>query len=362
VRVVFGVAARDATRLAGLAGPGDTAAQLAEHVRERISLRSGTRECELREDPAPLASSPGFLRIELRLRCPEAGRLRIRIATFFDVAPGHVHFARVRGGGTGAEYLFTESRPEVELGQLDGRPAAGSGTSLAGYVQLGIEHIASGIDHLAFLLVLMLLCERLREVVWIATGFSLGHSLTLALAVLGWVRPEQRLVEALIGFTIALVAAENIAVRAGISRLVGRALGLGLGALALVAMRGDETLALALAGLALFAVCYMHLIDAPERARQLRPAVTFAFGLVHGLGFAGQLLAVGVPADRLLAALLGFNLGVELGQIAVIAALWSFAAVVLARWRDFPRARAVDVASAALCALGLYWFGLRAYG
>jgi hypothetical protein len=312
----------------------------------------------------PLASSPGFVRVELRLHCPEAGPLRIRVATFFDVAPGHVHFARVRGaGGTGAEYLFTESRPELELTQVDGRPVAGSGTSFAGYVQLGIEHIASGIDHLAFLLVLMLLCQRVREVVWIATGFSLGHSLTLALAVLGWVRPEQRLVEALIGFTIALVAAENIAVRAGISRLLGRSLGLGLGVLALVAARSDETaLAFALGGLALFAVCYMHLIDAPERARRLRPAVTFAFGLVHGLGFAGQLLAAGVPADRLLAALLGFNLGVELGQIAVIASLWTFAAVVLARWRDFPRAHAVDLASAALCALGLYWFGLRAYG
>jgi len=358
VRVVFSAGAREATSLVWLAGPGEPEALLAQHVRERVHVWSGAQACTLQKEPTPLAASPGFLRVELRLRCPENGALRIRIAAFFDLVPGHVHFARLRSEGhPTVEYVLSESRPEVELA-----PAGASGTSLTGYLQFGVEHILGGPDHLAFLLGLLLLCTSARELLFIATGFSVGHSLTLALAVLGWVRPEGRLVESLIGFTIALVAAENLAVRAGISRALGRALGLALGILSLLAVRrGQPGLAFALFGLGLFAFCYLQLVDAPERARRLRPAVTLAFGLVHGLGFAGQLLSVGVPADRLLVALLGFNLGVELGQVAVIGSLWTVAALILARWRGFPRALAVDATAAGLCALGLYWFALRAY-
>ena len=230
-------------------------------------------------------------------------------------------------------------------------------------MRLGVEHIAGGLDHVAFLLALLLLCERLSEVALIATGFTLGHSLTLTLAVLGLVRPDADLVEALIGFTIALVAAENIGVRNAISRRLGIAIALALGGLAVFAVRhGDGAPALALSGLALFGGCYMSLVDTPERARRVRPALTLAFGLVHGFGFASQLLAIGIPGDRLLAALVGFNLGVEVGQLAIVAALWSAGALLLARWPGFPRPLALELASASLCGLGLYWFAERAYG
>ena len=83
-------------------------------------------------------------------------------------------------------------------------------TSFGAYVALGVEHILIGVDHIAFLLALLILCRRPREVVLMVTGFTLGHSITLTLAVLGVVEPHAPVIEALIGFTIALVAVENV--------------------------------------------------------------------------------------------------------------------------------------------------------
>jgi hypothetical protein len=269
---------------------------------------------------------------------------------------------RSADGERTAEYLFSAGRPEIELASPGGAVQPGGGTSFAGWVRLGVDHIAGGIDHLAFLLALLLLCRSLRQVIWIATGFTLGHSLTLALAVLGWLRPDPGMIEAGIGFTIALVAAESAGERAGISRRLGIAIALALAGLAAhSALSGRAPAALGLAGLALFSACYLALVESAQRARLIRPAVTLAFGLVHGFGFAGQLLSIGVPSDRLLSALLGFNLGVELGQLASVTAVWSSAALVLARWPGFPRCLALDLSSAALCGVGLYWFVSRAW-
>jgi hypothetical protein len=364
LRVVFGVASREVTRLAPLgAEEVGLAARLAEHVGARVQAWSGDAPCERVAGPDPLAASPGFERVELRLRCPQAHGLRIRIAAFFDVAPDHVHFARVRGAeGRTVEYLFTAGRQELALESGADGVQAGRGETLGGYVRLGVEHIAGGTDHLAFLLALLLLCERLRDVLWIATGFTLGHALTLTLAVLGLVRPDAGLVESLIGFTIALAAAESAAARSGASRRLGVALAIGLGGLALASALGAKgPPALVLAGLALFSGCATSLADTPARARRIRPLLTLAFGLVHGLGFASQLLAVGVPSDRLLAALLGFNLGVELGQLAIAASLWALGALVLARWPTLPRKFALELTTASLCGLGLYWFTARGW-
>ena len=86
----------------------------------------------------------------------------------------------------------------------------GAGTSLGEYIALGIEHILTGYDHLAFLLALLLIGSSLGEVAKVVTGFTVAHSITLGLTILGYVRPEARSVEALIGLSIALVAAENV--------------------------------------------------------------------------------------------------------------------------------------------------------
>jgi hypothetical protein len=287
--------------------------------------------------------------------------MHLEISTFFEVASSHVHFARVRiDGGPPIEHLLTSAHREVALTSSD--DATRPGASFAAYLRLGVEHILEGFDHLAFLLALLILLRRLRDVVFVVSGFTIGHSITLSLAVLGWVQPDTGLIEALIGFTIALVAIENVGVASGRTRELGWISGTLLALLALRALLGAGGPGpIPLLGLALFACCYLQLVHGPDGARRLRPTVTALFGLVHGFGFASVLLEVGVPDDRLVGALVGFNLGVELGQLAVVLLLVGFALLVLRRWPGFPRAFAIDVTSAALCALGLYWFTQRAY-
>ncbi|MCE2391689.1 MAG: HupE/UreJ family protein [Proteobacteria bacterium] len=170
------------------------------------------------------------------------------------------------------------------------------------------------------------------------------------------------MVEALIGFTIALVAVESSGPAGGpMSRRAGVAFATLAALAAGGALAGRGPGPVALLGLALFAGCYLRLAEHPAQARRIRPAVTASFGLVHGFGFAGALLDLGVPQDRVVPALLGFNLGVELGQIAIVTVAWLAGAKLLARWRSFPGRAAAEATAAALCALGVYWFVARAY-
>lgn len=155
----------------------------------------------------------------------------------------------------------------------------------ATYLRLGIEHIATGIDHLAFVLGLVLLAPAWRKVWKSITAFTAAHSLTLALATLGTVRLPPPPVEAAIALSIVFVAREAWLVAQG--------------------------------------------RPGPTAARPW--PVAFAFGLLHGLGFAGALAEVGLPVHAAPLALLTFNLGVEIGQLA-------FVAVVLAVGRPLSRA------------------------
>jgi len=172
-------------------------------------------------------------------------------------------------------------------------------------------------------------------------------------------------VEALIGFTIALVAAENVSVRlhAGRYALAGVAAA-GLAALALAhAATGVGLPAATNLGLALFVLAYLPLATDAGEALRLRPLLTLLFGLVHGFGFASVLLELGLARAQLAHALIGFNLGVEIGQLAIVALLWVAGRTLARRFRAtrLP-VFAVDVLSAALCGLGIHWFVARALG
>lgn len=145
---------------------------------------------------------------------------------------------------------------------------------LASYFVLGVEHILSGIDHLFFVLALLLLVSGVRRLVWTVTAFTVAHSITLSLATLDLLRLPIAPVEAVIALSIVFVAAEVLRQRQG---------GAGL------AMRAPWL-------------------------------VAFAFGLLHGLGFASALQEVGLPQVGIPLALLAFNLGVESGQLLFIGA------------------------------------------
>ena len=368
VRVTYSVQAREVTRLVPLApSQGQLGTLLAQHLAPRVVVRAAGQVCTPVGPPTPLAASTGHTRVELRFECPLAAELTIENDAFFEVAPSHVHFARVRvADGPPIEHLFTDAR-RVRAISLQARAGSASaeessGATLAAYVELGIGHILIGIDHIAFLIALLLLSRGVRDVVLMVTGFTLGHSITLSLAALGWVRPDIGLIEALIGFTIAVVAAEVIAVASGTSRIIAL-----LGALALLALAllswstGQGPPPVVLLGLALFTFCYLRLAHVRDLALRLAPALTVLFGLVHGFGFASVLLEVGLPEERLLPALFGFNVGVEIGQLVIVAAAWGGA---LALRRVSPRTDfrlGTDALAGALCGLGVYWFVARAF-
>ena len=163
--------------------------------------------------------------------------------------------------------------------------AAPSKLHVAGaYLRLGIEHIWSGIDHLLFILALMILVKGTRRLVATVTAFTVAHSITLAGATLGFVRVPQQPVEACIALSIVFVACEIVHTRQG--------------------WQGWT-----------------------ERWPWI---VAFTFGLLHGFGFAGALNAVGLPQTAIPVALLFFNVGVEIGQLLFIAAILSIMA--LGRW------------------------------
>ncbi len=340
-----------------------------------LPARAFPRELSLLADGVPCRAPrsaerrpdlPGWVRYRWRIDCPEdAATLTIRSRILLDVAPSHMHFARVRMGEptrTVRERVLTEASPEFVVRQpISGAAPTEIGSHFLDYIELGIGHILTGWDHLAFVFGLLLLASRFGEVARLVTGFTLAHSLTLALAVLDWVHPQAGAVEAAIAFSVALVAIEKGWLLSGRGRAIPAVVLAGLAALGLASIFGWSRLPLpSVTGLMLFTACYFALIARSE-GDWLRVFLTFAFGLVHGFGFAGILVEMALPSERLVPALLGFNLGVEIGQLGIVLLVWpllilgkSFATPPLQRW-------ASEISSAALCALGLYWLVERAF-
>lgn len=149
------------------------------------------------------------------------------------------------------------------------------------YLALGIEHILGGVDHLLFVLALLIVTNGAWRLVQTVTAFTVAHSVTLSLATLGWVHVPQRPVEAVIALSIVFVAAEIVHARQGRPGLT-------------------------------------------ERAPWV---VAFTFGLLHGFGFAGALSAIGLPQSDIPLALFSFNVGVEIGQLCFIVAVFAVIAV-----------------------------------
>ena len=336
---------------------------VADYLAGKLLLRAGEALCEptgsARAQPAP----EGWAHFRWRVDCEASGARSVESAVLVEAAPSHLHFARVAGDGVATgERVLTETEPRWRF-EAEAAPAASAGTSLGGYVVLGVEHIVTGWDHLAFVLALLLLAGGLREVAGLVTAFTVAHSVTLALAVLGWVHPDGAAVEALIGYSIALVAAENAWLLGGRGRAVPIAAVGGTALLAGASLLGVGSVAPAvLVGIAVFAGCHFALLRRVRRPARLRAAVAFAFGLVHGFGFAGVLAEMALPTARLAPALFGFNVGVELGQLGVVVLVWPALAWLARGGRESWRLRVAEAGSAAICGLGLFWFATRALG
>jgi hypothetical protein len=351
---VFQVGARRVTQLGEDASIDTLDGLLASHLAQTVRVTQDGQVCSA-DAPRPLAAAQGDVRVELAFHCARAlaeSPATVVVGAFFEVSPSHVHYARVaRANDQAQEVLATVRSHEFAVGGND----AAAPTDLAAFFRLGLEHVLSGIDHLAFIVALALLAGGFGRAVWAATGFTLGHSLTLGLVAAGWLRPDVASVEALIGFTVAFAAGEAFASRDEAGSRVGWATLALVAAIPLLArFAGASVLPWAVVtGVAIFALCAGGLGGATSR--RLAPVLATAFGLAHGAGFAGALLELDIPRERLLSALLGFNLGVEAAQLIALAVI---AAVAIA-CRRLPtplQARTLDYVSVALFALGVYWF------
>ncbi|MDB2536848.1 HupE/UreJ family protein [Alphaproteobacteria bacterium] len=188
---------------------------------------------------------------------------------------------------------------------------SGGGTFLMAYFGLGVEHLVFGLDHILFVLGLVLLVQGWRSLIYVITAFTLAHSLTLGLSMLGRISAPSAVVEAIIALSILFVAIE--------------------------------------------------LLQPPEKrsalAARYPQAMAFGFGLLHGFGFAGVLGEIGLPRDVELAALALFNIGLEVGQLLVVAAMVLFMRFVkpalLAHEKWAPALQQVPII--AIGGISVYW-------
>ena len=341
-------------------------ARLASYLAAHLRLSAGDSVCAVTSAPRRLSSPPERLTFEWDVSCAATGRLVLTSSMLLDVTASHVHFARMReDNGPAAERVLTKNEPDWPLPTSSAavEPPEPFTITLRRYVSLGFEHILSGYDHLAFLLALLLIETSLVEVARVVTGFTIAHSVTLALATLGYVRPEARAIDAWIGLSIALVAAEDAWLYAGRRAWLVWMAPLTMAALAVLQLLGHGRVpALTLAGLALFSACYLAAVRRSHRPALARWAIAFLFGLVHGFGFAGILAEAQLPPERLAGALLGFNLGVELGQLGIVIIVWPLFSLIARPARQRTRALVIEAGCAAVCGLGLFWFVTRAYG
>jgi hypothetical protein len=357
IRLQFIVPDLEAKRLSRTGREVPTADVIGGYLRVHVGASAAGQPCAV-QGPRVLSSTPGFSRYEFEFSCTGGTDLKIRSSAFYDLVPSHTDFARIQDNeGHFYEELLTHDRQEVALA------AAGAASPLqnagfAKFIQLGMMHIFTGIDHMSFMLGLVLISRRLRDLLFVVTGFTLGHSLTLGLAVTGILRPDAQFIDALVALTIALIGAENI----GDSTHRPLPVAVGLGGLLLImaackALGAPITLPMTLLiGGALFSACYLLLTGQMRDAGRVRLLVTLVFGLIHGFGFASNLLEMRLPANRLAELLVGFNLGVEVGQVTVV-----LGAVLLARMfvrlrLSMPRPLFTDLAASFLVGEGLFWF------
>jgi hydrogenase/urease accessory protein HupE len=272
------------------------------YVGDHVAVLASDQRCA--PGPGMAKAADTHVLVTMAWRCPPEGDLSYRVTLFQDVDPAARHLALVASGRGERELALDKNAPEIVLSG-----AAPSVLQVVGrFIQAGIEHIFLGYDHIAFLLAVILWGQRLWPLVKVVTAFTIAHSITLSLAALQIFAIPSAIVEPAIAASIIFVAAENF-----FSRNIDR-----------------------------------------------RWPVTFAFGLVHGFGFASALQEIGLPPKALVPALAAFNIGVEIGQIVIVGLVFPLLLLSDRIGRSSAahkgrRPTLVYSCSALILALGLYW-------
>lgn len=279
--------------------------RISAYVLDRVALElPGESRCEAAV--ASIQPKNDHVLVELRFRClPSEQPAAYRVTLFHEIDPAARHMVTVEAGRKRIG-LLGAANPVLEL-----RKAADSlWQTLWRYFLSGVEHIAIGYDHIAFLFAVIVLGRRFWPLFAVITAFTVAHSITLSLAVLEVVTLPSRMVEIAIAASIVYVAAENFFVR----------------------------------------------------DLRRRWWVTFVFGLIHGFGFASVLREYGLPQDRVVPVLAAFNVGVEAGQLLIVCVAigaWKAAFAIGARWGlpadERAQRKAALAVSVIVLVAALYW-------
>lgn len=284
---------------------------IAAYALARLELGSEVGACTLRagEQLVDNHTDGAYTVLRFSASCPGSMRaLMIGYRLFADIDPQHKGLVKIGHGGRTSTAILGPDNPRQTLSLA----APSRLAQLASYAKHGVWHIWIGFDHILFLLALLLppvivtMRAAFIDVLKVVTAFTLAHSLTLTLASLNLLALPSRWVESAIAASVAAAALNNI-----FPLLKGR-----------------------------------------------RPAAAFVFGLIHGFGFAGVLAGLGLPQGAMALGLFGFNLGVELGQLAIVAAFLPLA--FLARRTRFYR-QMLTAGSALIVAVAVVWFVERAF-
>ncbi|MFM7144040.1 MAG: HupE/UreJ family protein [Alphaproteobacteria bacterium] len=285
--------------------------------------------------------------------------------------PSHLHFARATlPDGRVVERILGETDPRWALDPGDGSGAGPrtassriEGARFTLWISIGADHLLTGTDHLAFLAALLLLANTMAEVAAALAAYAIATSLGLAAAGLGLLAPPPAAVGALVGFSVAIAATEDSWQLSGKRLPVAVAATLLVACLGAVALRRSSALGpLALGGLALFTACRFGLLRESPAPSRLRSLLAFAFGLVHGLGFAPAVAGLELPPERLVPALLGFTLGIVAALLAAAAIAWPLFRLGTRLAGEAAERATQGVLAGALAGLGLFWLVTRGLG
>jgi hypothetical protein len=360
VHLAFSVADFEVVRIT-LDGKRPSDAVLLAWLGDKLGVTSAEKPCKLVAPPRMIAAAAGYRRAEFQYACKSADQMRLIDRAFFDLVPTHINLAQIqRPSGDFVEQIITADNQGIDVKGANGAELGSA--SFMRFIQMGVMHIFTGIDHMSFLLGLVLISRRLRDLVFVVTGFTIGHSLTLALAVTGVIRPHAEFIDALVALTIALIGVENIAVASHRPGRVAIFTGLSLGAMALLRLFGIGLLPpLLLIGSAIFSANYLMVSGHLRDAARIRLVVTLVFGLIHGFGFAADLLESRLPKQKLAEILVGFNLGVEFGQLTIVVLLTGLVALLARLKLTLPRPIVTDVLASGLVLIGTFWFVSRSF-
>ena len=288
------------------------------YLSQHLKVTSEGKSCSLVDEIKELNSQEGSLNLSLNFECPSNKEIKIINNVLFNLVQSHIHIARIYIDNN----LYTEKAlffNDQSIDLNEEKENNSFSNSFYKFFSLGLDHILSGYDHLLFILGLLLLVTNLKRLLLVITGFTIGHSLTLSLSVINIIQVKSSLVEALIGYTIMFVGLEYLYKENNDHR---------------VSMIFITTLSLLLLifgnlinpnfpyflilGILLFSLGYFYLLKNLNSENNLLSIITIIFGLIHGFGFGGFLLGSKISSENIFSGLLGFNLGVEVGQIIFV--------------------------------------------